>query len=45
MRYVTVGLPGDKVVVMAHTETEDEIRIISRRKAQRYERERYFASF
>jgi uncharacterized DUF497 family protein len=44
MRYITVGLLGGAVVAIAHTETEDEIRIISMRKAERYERELYFAT-
>ncbi|MDR2244718.1 MAG: BrnT family toxin [Burkholderiales bacterium] len=43
-RFSTMGLLKDKVVVIAHTETENEIRIISMRKAVRYERENYFAS-
>ncbi|MDR1848664.1 MAG: BrnT family toxin [Zoogloeaceae bacterium] len=42
MRYITVGMLGDTVVAIAHTETEDEIRIISMRKADRHEREHYF---
>jgi uncharacterized DUF497 family protein len=43
-RFSTVGLLADEVVVIAHTETEDEIRIISMRKAVRYEQENYFAN-
>jgi len=43
-RFSTMGLLVDMVVVNAHTETEDEIRIISMRKAVRHEREKYFAS-
>ena len=43
-RFPTIGLLADKVVVIAHTEKEDEIRIISTRKAVRHERENYFAS-
>jgi uncharacterized DUF497 family protein len=43
-RFSTTGLLGDVVVVIAHTETENEIRIISMRKAERYEREHYFSS-
>ena len=41
-RFVTVGLPGDKVVVIVHTETADNIHIISMRKANRHERKLYF---
>lgn len=44
MRYVTVGLLREAVVVIAHTETGNEIRIISMRKAERHERELYFAT-
>jgi uncharacterized protein len=33
-RWVTLGLSGDKVLVIVHTETENEIRIISMRKRQ-----------
>ncbi|GAB1393006.1 BrnT family toxin [Rhodocyclaceae bacterium] len=43
-RFSTVGLLGVEVVVIAHTETEDTIRIISMRKAERHERENYFAN-
>jgi len=42
-RFSTMGLLGDVVVVIAHTETDDEIRVISMRKAERHEREKYFA--
>jgi len=45
MRYITVGLLGGAVVVIGHTESDDEIRIISMRKAQRHERELYFANY
>ncbi|MDR1934793.1 MAG: BrnT family toxin [Candidatus Accumulibacter sp.] len=43
-RFSSIGLPGVEVVAMAHTESEDTIRIISMRKAERHERELYFAS-
>ncbi len=43
-RFATIGLLGLTVVVMAHTETDDTIRIISMRKAESHERENYFAS-
>jgi len=43
-RFSTIGLLGVEVVVIAHTETDDEIHIISMRKAERYEQEHYFAS-
>ena len=41
-RFSTMGLLGDAVVVIAHTESDDNIRIISMRKAVRHEREKYF---
>jgi uncharacterized DUF497 family protein len=44
VRYITVGLLNGEVVAIAHTETEDEIRVISMRKAKRHERELYFAN-
>jgi len=43
-RFSTVGLLGNAVVVIAHTESDEEIRIISMRKAERHERKNYFAS-
>ena len=43
-RFSTVGLLGVEVVVIAHTETKDRIHIISMRKAERNERESYFAN-
>ena len=36
-RLVTIGLLDVNVVVIAHTETEKEVRIISMRKANKYE--------
>jgi hypothetical protein len=41
-RFVTLGMLRDTVVVMAHTETLREIRIISMRKATRNEQILYF---
>ncbi len=41
-RFSTMGLLG--VEVIAHTETDDSIHIISMRKAERHERKHYFAS-
>ena len=43
-RFCTIGLLGVKVVVIAHTETIDEIHIISMREAERNEQKNYFAS-
>jgi uncharacterized DUF497 family protein len=42
--FSTVGLLGVEVVMIAHTETEDAIQVISMRKAEHHEREYYFAS-
>ena len=41
-RFVTLGMLRDTVVVVAHTETGDLIRIISMRKATRHEQILYF---
>jgi uncharacterized protein len=43
-RFSTMGLLGTEVVVIAHTETPEQIRVISMRKAERHEREHFFAS-
>ena len=43
-RFSTIDLRGVEVVIIAHTETADEIHIISMRKAERYEQKNYFAS-
>lgn len=41
-RFVTFGLLDGRVVVIAHTETEEVIRIISVRKATKGEENSYF---
>jgi uncharacterized DUF497 family protein len=41
-RFVTVGLLQGQVVVIAHTETDELIRIISVRKATKHEEISYF---
>lgn len=41
-RFITVGLLNETVVVIAHTERADVIRIISMRKATRNEQRHYF---
>jgi uncharacterized DUF497 family protein len=41
-RYLTLGLLKARVIVVAHTETANVIRIISARKATHYEEESYF---
>ena len=43
-RFITLGMLRDIVVVIAHTETASEVRIISMRKATRYEQVSYFES-
>lgn len=44
-RFVTIGLLEGRCVSIVHTETEDGIRIISVRKATKYEQAEYFKSF
>jgi uncharacterized DUF497 family protein len=41
-RFVTLGMLHDTVVVIAHTETAREFRVISMRKATRHEQVLYF---
>lgn len=41
-RFITIGWLGGKIVVIAHTEHSDKIRIISMRKATKYEQKIYF---
>lgn len=41
-RWVTLGLLGLQVVVIVHTETDDEIRIISMREANNNEQSLFF---
>jgi uncharacterized protein len=41
-RFVTFGLLQGRVVAIVHTESEDYIRIISARKATKYEQKTYF---
>ena len=43
-RYITLGVLRNTVVVMAHTETPSTLRVISMRKATRYEQILYFQS-
>ena len=44
-RWNTIGLLELKVVVIIHTETEDEIHIISMREAEKHETESFFSLF
>jgi uncharacterized protein len=41
-RFVTFGLLQGRIVAVVHTESEDCIRIISARKANKYEQATYF---
>lgn len=41
-RYLTLGLLKSHVILVVHTESETVIRIISARKATKYEEETYF---
>jgi uncharacterized DUF497 family protein len=41
-RFITLGLLNGTVVVIAHTETAREIRVISMRKATKHEQTIYF---
>jgi uncharacterized DUF497 family protein len=43
-RWVTLGLLGMRVIVIVHTETEDEIRVISMREADNDEQILFFAN-
>jgi uncharacterized protein len=42
-RFLTLGLLGDQVVSVSHTERGEDIRIISIRKATRHEARFYFS--
>jgi uncharacterized DUF497 family protein len=44
-RFITVGMLKGVVVVIAHTEHNDQIRIISMRKATKNEQKTYFKGF
>ena len=41
-RFITLGLLAGRVVVVIHTETDKEIRVISMRKANKHEEQSYF---
>ena len=41
-RFITLGMLNFTVVVLAHTERDGSIRIISMRKATKYEQQLYF---
>ncbi len=42
-RFITLGIIQGRVAVIAHTERKDRIRIISMRKATKYEQKIYFS--
>ncbi|MBU1170886.1 MAG: BrnT family toxin [Proteobacteria bacterium] len=42
-RFITFGILEGRVVVVTHTENDDSIRIISIRKATKYEEKTYFS--
>lgn len=41
-RFITLGLLRDTVIVIVHTEEINRIRVISMRKANKYEEQSYF---
>ena len=44
-RFITLGILKGAIVVVAYTERSGDIRIISMRKATKYEQELYFQGF
>lgn len=44
-RYLTLGLLKSRVILVVHTESDETVRIISARKATRYEETSYFEKF
>jgi uncharacterized protein len=44
IRWVTLGILAGRVVVIVHTETEAEIRVISMREANQHEQHLYFSN-
>jgi hypothetical protein len=42
IRFFTVGLLNNRIIAVSHTETDKIIRIISARKANKNEQEKYF---
>ncbi|MCP4346767.1 MAG: BrnT family toxin [Desulfobacterales bacterium] len=44
-RFITLGMLKGRVVLIAHAEDDDEIRIISMRKATKHEQKEYFQEF
>lgn len=44
-RFITVGMVKGKIVVIAHTEQDGKIRVISMRKATKYEQKKFIEGF
>jgi uncharacterized DUF497 family protein len=44
-RYITLGMLNELVVVIAHTEREAMVRVISMRKATKHEEKIFFETF
>jgi len=44
-RYITIGMLRGTVVVVAHTESDDVIRLISIRRATKHEQKLYYQGF
>ena len=44
-RFITIGMLKGGIVLIAHTEQDDEVRIISMRKATKREQKTYFRGF
>lgn len=44
-RYITIGMLRGTVVVVAHTENDDIVRLISIRKATKHEQKIYYKGF
>lgn len=42
IRYLSLGLLFGEVIAVSHTQANDSTRIISARKAEKYEQEKYF---
>ncbi len=42
IRFFTLGILDGRIIAITHTETDDVIRIISARKANKNEQEKYF---
>ena len=43
-RFITLGMFSEKVVVIATAETDEEIRVLSMRKAERHEEKIYYSN-